>query len=141
MEVLASIVKIPFKIFGFLFKHPRLLVIVVAAVFILFGISTCSHVFSGSKSKTAITATKEDAGPFDATAPPEAKAPYCLYTNTRYYYVTRYSTAKDSITLTEFWSYENKKWVKQAKPLTFNKSSFPNSKLVQRSTDKILFKL
>jgi hypothetical protein len=121
-------------IFKFLLKYPKILLLLIIVGIILFGVLTCANACNRSSANNDQQAglTPKDGSPaFD-------KAPFCLYTNTRTYYVAVYTKGKDWIVLQEYYVYQNRHWIKQNQPLQITKLSFPGAKLIQRENNKLL---
>ncbi len=130
--MIADIIKIPFRILGFLIKHPRLLVAGLIIVFIVFGLSSCSSALGGKK------AGAQETPAYQKIAPGLQEAPYVLLTDTRVYYVAKYENTQDLINLTEYWSYDRKAWAKGKHPLPISRDYFKGARLYDRANNKIL---
>ena len=134
-----TILSIPVRIFGFFFKHPRVIVLVVIGVFIFFGISTCNGLASKS-STPAVAAKPQPPMNYQTNAPDVKTAQFILLTDSRIYYVTRYTAAKDkqSITLNDYWVYDSKTWARKNNDLPVAKKYYRGAKLYDRTTDNLL---
>ena len=126
MTAVLALVALPFRAALWVFRHPRLLVLVVVVLFAVMGIRTCGTAFGGT-----LTATPTE--PYQKVAPSRADAPYILATSTRMYYVTRYSDDGRVITLQDYYTYDRKKWVHQTTPLLVDRRYYGEVKIHVRA--------
>ena len=94
-----AVILIPFRIIGWLFKHPRMLVVIALGVGIIFAVRTCAC------SNTSASQEK-----YQQTEPSRIDAPYVLPTLTRVYYVKSYTQTDSTYLLQEYYTYDSKKW-------------------------------
>ncbi len=107
-----------------IFKSKVLLIGVIAGIVILVGISMAN----GNKAK-ASPATPQ----YISVAPSVKVAPYVLATSSRSYYVTKYTDDGKVITLTDWYSYDAKKWVRSTKPFQIDRQVYGEVKWFKRT--------
>ena len=88
-------------------------------VLILIAIAMGILYFNGAFSDKPLEAR---ASAYQNTAPSISQAPYLLDTPSRAYYVVSHYENEHWLVLTEYYSYDRKKWEKSESPLAFDKS-------------------
>lgn len=132
-----ALLALPFKAIGWLFKHPKLLIIVVIVIFVIIGIQACNNTFSKSNSVSSAVPV------YIKNAPPADKAPYVLQTDSRMYYVYKYLDSKQAVwngqslvsgitNLTDYYTYDKKKWIHQTSLLQIDKQYYKYVNLIPR---------
>lgn len=127
MAIFITILALPFRMLIYMFKHPRLLVLVGIGVFVIIGIRACNNVFNpGADTTVAQPAAYQD------IAPDEERAPYVLSTATRIYYVSHYNDDNRFITLEEYYTYDQKEWAYHGRPLRIDRRYYGEVTLYER---------
>jgi hypothetical protein len=107
------IVKAPFMILGYLARNKVLLILVIIVAGIIF-----------LSSKINNQNTPEVAIPnYQVIAPSPDLAPKVVATPSRVYYVRELSETEDTVTLLNWYDYNEKKWQKHTTPLPLDKSN------------------
>ncbi len=128
--LVAFILKAPFLLLGYLFKHKILLAMVVIGLVVFFGARTIGQITSPKPSVTAQTLQAIPA--YQQIAPTTAQAPQVLRTASRIYYVSTFTEDKRYLTLTKFYVYDSKQWQLITMPLVLDKAAYGGMKLYNR---------
>lgn len=102
-----TIFNLPFKILEWLFKHPKILILIGLLVVIIIGYQACQSAFAKEQPIEEAVYMK--------AAPAIDKAPYLLSTTSRLYYVQRYFEDEEGVYLWKYYTYDEakQKWVYQ----------------------------
>lgn len=128
MAVVGTILLFPFRIIGWIFKHPRYLIILIALVGAVFFFRTCSKTFGGT---TNTTITKVPS--YLSIEPTIDQAPYVVETGTRIYYVKKYIDNGQILTMQQYYTYDKDTWQFSNKSLALNRNVYGLITLTKRS--------
>ena len=122
---MVALLTIPFKILGWIIKHPRILVLLIVLIFIIFAFKACSSAFNQSTSMNGGKAAPIPvAAKYQTLSPTQEQAPYVVSTGTRIYYVKQYSDKNNIVTLEQYYVYNQKTWQSQNKPLILDRKYY-----------------
>jgi hypothetical protein len=119
------IIKSPFLILGYLFKHKALLVILVIGIIAFFGLRAIGNAMSPA------SANQQPIPSYQASAPSIKEAPNVILTSSRVYYVADFKEDNQVVTLNKFYVY-NKNWELVTRPLVIDKNLYGGIKLYTR---------
>lgn len=103
-----------------------MLILAVILVFIVLGYNTCNRVFDKDKAEVP---------DYIQVAPVAQTAPYVLQTDSRVYYIVKYTDDGKVITLTDYYTYDKKKWEHQTKTLLIDRQYYAYINLQKRGQE------
>ena len=122
---MVALLTIPFKILGWIIRHPRILVLFIILIFIIFAFKACSSAFNQSASMNGGNAVPiPAAAKYQTLSPTQEQAPYVVSTGTRIYYVKQYTDKNNIVTLEQYYVYNQKTWQSQNKPLNLDRKYY-----------------
>lgn len=127
MAIAIAIITLPLRLAWGIIKHPKVLILLAIVIFAFIGIKACNNAFN----QPTAAATTQPAK-YQEIAPSKAQAPYVLATNTRVYYVSRYTDNQQVITLQEYFVYDKKGWKLQTQPLAIDRKYYGEVRLYER---------
>lgn len=104
-DTFAKVLALPVRLVTGLFKHPKMLIILVIVVIAFVSFNRCSGPGDTSQQVTIPE--------YQKIAPNVKDAPYVVRTSSRVYYVKAYDDSEGVLTLYEYYTYDNKKWQMQ----------------------------
>jgi hypothetical protein len=117
------IVKMPLLAIKYIATHRILLITAIVGI----GILVAVNVFKGDDKQTQVQIPE-----YQRILPEISKAPRIVQTTTRYYPYATSIDSKDTMTLTDYYYYTDKKWEHSTKPLLIEKTRI--YKIYTRST-------
>lgn len=127
MVLLIAVIAFPLRVLIWIVKHPRILVFILVIIGIIIGVRTCSNMFNHG-SKAAEPAVYQE------KTPSISNAPYVVATDTRLYYVRKYTDDGQVITLEKYYTYDTKKWKLQNDTLPLDRKYYPRLKIYERKS-------
>ena len=122
---MVALLSIPFKILGWIIKHPRILALFIILIFIIFAFKACISAFNQSASMSAGNAVPiPAAAKYQTLSPTQEQAPYVVSTGTRIYYVKQYTDKNNIVTLEQYYVYNQKTWQSRNKPLSLDRKYY-----------------
>jgi hypothetical protein len=127
MSAVLIFISIPFRILGWVIKHPRILFGIIILIFIIFGIKACSSVFNENNTVTTEsgeTISMPKVQEYQTLAPKAKQAPYVISSGTRIYYVVEYSDKNNIVTLKKYYFFNKDTWQLENKPLIMDRKYY-----------------
>jgi hypothetical protein len=131
MAIVGKLLLFPFKILGWLFRHPRILILLVVIAFIFFGVRACTSTFNKSTG-TATAVELPKVAEYQTIAPSTKQAPYVVSTGTRIYYVAKYTDNKQLITLQQYFTFDKNTWQVHKTPLLLDRKYYGEITIIKR---------
>ena len=129
MAIAFAIVALPFRLVFWLFRHPKVLVLIGIIVGIIFGLKACNAALPNNTKTPTVEIAK-----YQQIAPKPTVAPYVVATSSRIYYVTKYTDTKQILTLLEYFTYDKTQWVKSKQPLRIDRNVYGEVRIYANKT-------
>lgn len=126
MDIAIAVIALPFRAVLWLAKHPKLIVLLAIVIFAVWGVKSCNTDFN-RPAGAAVPIEK-----YQEIEPTVKQAPYVLWTQTRVYYVSKYSGEPPAVTLEKYYTYDNDTWVLQDQPLVITEIIYGEYRIYER---------
>lgn len=126
MTLAIQFLTIPFRILRWIFKHPRVLILLVAIGMAIFAFRACSSVTQGTVTENGNTVsyTIPQAQSYQTIAPTIKQAPTVIATGTRIYYVSQFEDDGKVVMLLKYYTFDKDTWQFSNKPLPLDRNSY-----------------